>query len=308
MGGNELISVANPIGSQVELSPAETQRIEELIQQINLQDSMNIVNYGVAKQRKFKQAAEASLGMVLDCDLGAVSEVLAETMTTFQRLVDGTGVKTRGIMNRLGRTKKLQREYDAAGKTLEKLSNALTYNQLQLSANTKMMDKLHQQVLQDCRELRLWIIAGRQKLATIQGGRLKQLQQQANVSGVPEDALAYRDLAGKCNSFEQRLQDMELTLTACLQTAAQIELTRDANQHMVLKTHSCVHNVIPLWQQQLAIAQTKQYRETMLATSSTILLTDIGEVLSLQQTEQERRDAIRAELHKSEAAQSPATR
>lgn len=53
-------------------------------------------------------------------------------------------------------------------------------------------------------------------------GKLKELEEKAKITGLPEDAQAAKDLDSKCARFEKKLHDLELTRMISLQTAPQI--------------------------------------------------------------------------------------
>ena len=76
----------------------------------------------------------------------------------------------------------------------------------------------------------------------------------AAVSGLPEDAQEAKDLDSKCNRFEKKLHDLELTRTISLQTAPQIRLVQNNDTLMVEKIQTTIVNTIPLWKSQMVLA------------------------------------------------------
>ncbi|MCI2187920.1 MAG: toxic anion resistance protein, partial [Olsenella sp.] len=72
--------------------------------------------------------------------------------------------------------------------------------------------------------------------------------------GLAEDAQAARDLAQKCDRFEKRIYDLELTRQVALQTAPQIRMVQASDAVMAEKIQSTVVNTIPLWKNQMVIA------------------------------------------------------
>ena len=61
------------------------------------------------------------------------------------------------------------------------------------------------------KELSMYILAGKKKLAEVRETQLKELLSRANASGLPEDAQAANDLDNQCNRFEKKIHDRELT-------------------------------------------------------------------------------------------------
>ena len=85
----------------------------------------------------------------------------------------------------------------------------------------------------------MYILAGKKKLQEVREGKLKELEATAQATGLAEDAQAAKDLADKCNRFEKKIYDLELTRTISIQTAPQIRM---------------IQNTIPLWKNQMVLA------------------------------------------------------
>ena len=100
----------------------------------------------------------------------------------------------------------------------------------------------------------MYILAGKKKLEETRNGKLAELKNKAVLSGLPEDAQAARDLDEKCNRFEKKLHDLELTRTISLQTAPQIRLVQNNDTLMVEKIQTTIVNTIPLWKSQMVLA------------------------------------------------------
>ena len=65
---------------------------------------------------------------------------------------------------------------------------------------------------------------------------------------------AARDLAEKCNRFEKKIYDLELTRTISIQTAPQIRMIQNNDTVMVEKIQTTLVNTIPLWKNQMVLA------------------------------------------------------
>ena len=104
------------------------------------------------------------------------------------------------------------------------------------------------------KELTMYILAGKKKLAQINAGQLAEMTQKAKVSGLPEDVQAAKDLESKCQRFEKKLYDLELTRTISIQTAPQIRMVQGNDTMMVEKIQSTLVNTIPLWKSQMVLA------------------------------------------------------
>ncbi len=100
----------------------------------------------------------------------------------------------------------------------------------------------------------MYILAGKKKLEEVRCGELKELVQKAELSKLPEDAQAARDLDGLCNRFEKKIHDLELTRAISIQTAPQIRMVQNNDTQMVEKIQSTIVNTIPLWKSQMVMA------------------------------------------------------
>ena len=117
-----------------------------------------------------------------------------------------------------------------------------------------MLDKMYEQNLNYYKELTMYILAGKKKLAQIREGKLRELEEKARQTGFPEDAQAAKDLDSKCGRFERKLHDLELTRNISLQTAPQIRLLQNNDTTMVEKIQTTIVNTIPLWKSQMVLA------------------------------------------------------
>ncbi len=117
-----------------------------------------------------------------------------------------------------------------------------------------MLDKMYEQNLNYYKELTMYILAGKKKLAQVREGKLRELEEKARQTGFPEDAQAAKDLDSKCGRFERKLHDLELTRNISLQTAPQIRLLQNNDTTMVEKIQTTIVNTIPLWKSQMVLA------------------------------------------------------
>ena len=115
-------------------------------------------------------------------------------------------------------------------------------------------DRMYDLNLTYFKELSMYILAGKKKLEEVRSTQLAELMSKAQVSGLPEDAQAAKDLDSMCNRFEKKLHDLELTRMISIQTAPQIRLVQNNDTQMVEKIQSTIVNTIPLWKSQMLLA------------------------------------------------------
>ncbi|MSS58637.1 toxic anion resistance protein [Erysipelotrichaceae bacterium Oil+RF-744-GAM-WT-6] len=145
-------------------------------------------------------------------------------------------------------------KYDKAEVNVDKIASILEDHQIQLLKDIALLDQLYDKNAQNTKELSMYILAGKKKLAEIRQNELPELVAKANKSGLPEDAQAANDLAQACDRFEKKLYDLELTRQISVQMAPQIRLLQNNDTLMTEKIQSTLVNTIPLWKNQIVLA------------------------------------------------------
>ena len=116
------------------------------------------------------------------------------------------------------------------------------------------MDRMYEINLSYLKELSMYILAGKKKLKEAMEQDVPTAVEKARRTGLPEDTQAANDLANRCNRFEKKLHDLELTRMVSLQMAPQIRLIQNNDTMMSEKIQSTLVNTIPLWKTQMVLA------------------------------------------------------
>ena len=148
----------------------------------------------------------------------------------------------------------MKAKYAKAEENVSQIVKALEKHQVQLMKDTALLDKMYELNLTYFKELSMYILAGKKKLAEVRNTRLAELTAKAQTSGLPEDAQAAKDLDSMCSRFEKKIHDLELTRMISIQTAPQIRLVQNNDTLMVEKIQSTIVNTIPLWKSQMVLA------------------------------------------------------
>ncbi len=242
---------------QTPLSPAEQKMVQDFAQQIDLKNSALILNYGAASQKKIADFSGAALESVRTKDLGEVGDMITGLVTEL-RGFDAAAEQPkglRGLFKKAGnQLDEMKTKYAKAETNVERITGMLEGHQVTLLKDIKMLDKMYEKNLVYFKELTMYILAGRQKLAEVRATELPALVSKAQASGLPEDAQAARDFEDQCNRFEKKLYDLELTRTVSIQMAPQIRLVQNNDAMMAEKIQSSIVNTIPLWKSQMVLA------------------------------------------------------
>ncbi|MDO4473502.1 MAG: toxic anion resistance protein [Eubacteriales bacterium] len=236
------------------LSEEEKQAVEEFAKQIDLTNSSMILQYGAGTQKKMADFSGAALDNVKAKDLGEVGELLTDVVRELKDF-DEEEKGFLGIFKKTsGRIASMKVKYSKAETTVNKICEALEGHQVVLMKDIAVLDKMYEINLSYFKELSMYILAGKKKLAQVRATKLPELLAKAEQSGLPEDAQAARDLDAMCMRFEKKIHDLELTRTIAMQTAPQIRLVQNNDTQMVEKIQSTMVNTIPLWKSQMVLA------------------------------------------------------
>ena len=237
------------------LSEEEERMVDEFSGQIDLKNSSLILQYGAGAQKKMADFSEKALESVQTQDLGEVGELLGNVVTELRSF---DAEEERGILGFFrrgaGKIAAMKAKYAKAEANVNRICQVLEGHQVQLMKDSAMLDKMYELNRTYFKELSMYILAGKKKLAEVRNGELKRIAAKAQQSGLPEDAQEARDLDAMCGRFEKKLHDLELTRMISIQTAPQIRLVQNNDTLMVEKIQSTLVNTIPLWKSQMVLA------------------------------------------------------
>lgn len=247
---------ADPNMTEDVLSAEERQMVENFSKQIDIRNSAAILQYGVGTQKKMADFSEKALAKVTTKDLGEVGDLLenvVKELKSFDAVEEEKGLF--GIFKRgTNKIQALKTKYAKAEGNIEQIVQTLEKHQIQLLKDSATMDKMYALNLNYFKELSMYILAGKKKLQEVREGELKELTLKAQMSNLPEDAQAAKDLDSMCQRFEKKIHDLELTRMISIQTAPQIRLVQGNDTLMAEKIQSTLVNTIPLWKSQMVLA------------------------------------------------------
>lgn len=238
------------------LTEEEQRMVEEFSQKIDLHNSGAILQYGVGTQKKMADFSEKALENVKTKDMGEVGDMISGLVTELQSF--DLDEEERGFLGlfkkQANKLTAMKAKYEKAEVNVEKICTALEGHQVQLLKDIAVLDKMYELNLIYFKELSMYILAGKKRLAEVRNGEVKDLIAKAQASGQAEDAQAAKDLEAMCERFEKKIHDLELTRMIAVQTAPQIRLVQNSDSMMVEKIQSTIVNTIPLWKNQMVIA------------------------------------------------------
>ena len=245
------------------LSPEEQQAVTAFAGQIDLTNANQVLQYGSAAQKNIADFSETALAKVKTSDMGQIGDMVAGLLVELKTLDEP---EKKGIAGWFAKANKSIEEtkakYSIAEKNVDKIAGELENHKLKLMKDVEILDQMYDRKLDKMyemnlvyfKELTMYILAGKQKLADARNTELKALREKAEKSGLPEDAQAANDFENKCIRFEKKLHDLELTRVISLQTAPQIRMIQNNDSLMMEKIQTSIMNTIPLWKNQMVIS------------------------------------------------------
>ena len=255
------------------LTEEEKKAVEEFSKKIDIGDSNLVLQYGAAAQKNIASFSESALNSVRTKDLGEIGKSLSDLVVELK----GFGQEEEEKKGLFGLFKKggnkiesLKAQYSKVETNVDKIAHELEQHQVTLLKDVAMFDQMYELNLKYYKELTMYILAGKKRLAAVRAGELEELRKQAEASGAQEDAQRYNDMAQMCERFEKKLHDLELTRMISIQMGPQTRLLQNNDTLMVEKIQSSLVNTIPLWKSQMVLALGMEHSRQATAAQSAV--------------------------------------
>ncbi len=240
---------------EVVLTPDEQKMVDDFASKIDITNTQMVMQYGAGSQKKIADFSESALNNVRTKDMGEIGQMLTSVVT---ELKDFNEEEEKGFLGFFKKSsnklENMKIKYDKAEANINKICKVMEDHQVTLLKDAAMLDKMYDLNLNYFKELSMYILAGKQKLAQARTVELPSLLRKAEQSSLPEDTQAANDYASMCERFEKKIYDLELTRTISMQMAPQIRLIQSNDTAMSEKIQSTLVNTIPLWKSQMVIA------------------------------------------------------
>ena len=254
------------------LNDAEKQAVEAFSKKIDLTDSNLILQYGAAAQKNVASFSENALNSVRTKDLGEVGKSLSELVVELKGF--GEEEEKKGLFGLFKKTgsklEAMKAQYAKVESNVDKIARELEQHQVTLLKDVAMFDQMYELNTQYYKELTMYILAGKKRLAQVRENELEQLRRKAAETGAQEDAQAYNDLTNMCSRFEKKLHDLELTRMISIQMGPQTRLIQNNDTLMLEKIQSSLVNTIPLWKSQMVLSLGLEHSRQATAAQSAV--------------------------------------
>ena len=250
-----LAKAEQPEPVEVVLTPEEQKMVDEFAAKIDLANSNMVLQYGAGAQKKIADFSDSALEHMKTKDLGEIGQMLTDVVGEIKTLDVEEEKGIFSVFRKNGnRLANMKAKYEKAEANVNKICKVLEGHQIQLLKDVATMDRMYEINLSYLKELSMYILAGKKKLKEAMEQDVPTAVEKARRTGLPEDTQAANDLANRCNRFEKKLHDLELTRMVSLQMAPQIRLIQNNDTMMSEKIQSTLVNTIPLWKTQMVLA------------------------------------------------------
>lgn len=265
--GTELLPELTPdLLPYEQVDPEERNRIDKLMNEIDLGDSNSIIFFGSKAQQELTSISDSMLEGVRNKDLGSAGNSLNQMVAVLRGFeVEDFDPNSRpGFLTRLFRrlfggvtpVAKFIQQYEGVRRQVDAVTDDLEKHKTLLLRDIRSLDKLYGANLDYFHNLEAYILAGERKLAYIDEEMIPAAEAKAASSDDVLHAQELRDMRGGRDDLERRIHDLRLTRQVAMQGLPSIRLIQENDKGLVNKINSTLVNTVPLWRQQLAQAVT----------------------------------------------------
>ena len=155
------------------LTDEERRTVDAFAQQIDLTNSTLVLQYGAGTQKKMADFSEDALNNVRSKDLGEVGELLSgvvKELKGFDEEEEKGGIF--GLFKKASnKIESMKAKYAKAEANVNEIVKVLEKHQVQLMKDTALLDKMYELNLTYFKELSMYILAGKKKLAEVKNRR-----------------------------------------------------------------------------------------------------------------------------------------
>lgn len=238
------------------LSESERKMVEDFSKEIDIGNSQLVLEYGAGVQKKMSDFSDSTLSVIRTKDLGEVGDMISNLVVELKGF--DASDEDKGILGFFKKgskkTQLMRANYDKAENNVNSIVKSLENQQVTLMKDISTLDQMYDLNKNYYKEVSMYILAGKKKLADIKNKELPALSEKARLSGLQEDAQNLNDLNNQIDRFEKKLHDLDLSRMISIQTAPQIRMVQNNNILMVEKIQSTIVNTIPLWKNQMVLA------------------------------------------------------
>ena len=168
---------------------AEQQAVLSFAKQIDLENAQQILEYGASAQKNIADFSDTALAKVKTGDLGEIGTMLSGLLVELKTLEEPEKKGIAGLFRKAKiNAEEMKSRFATAEVNVDRISGELEKHKITLLKDVAVMDQMYERNLQYFKELTMYILAGKQKLAEARSTTLHELRAKAKASNLPEDA------------------------------------------------------------------------------------------------------------------------
>ncbi|MER1985289.1 MAG: toxic anion resistance protein [Solibacillus sp.] len=302
---NEVVeAVPKQLVSQEELSQIRQRQIalrqdpkvQTLAEKINPKDQIAVLEFGKETANGISTFSDRMLKTISQSNLEKSTSLLNNLNKIMDRFDPKDFLeeeKKGGFLKRLFSRSKEQLErllskYDTMNKEVDAVYTEIQKYEVEMKRNTVQLEQMYDENLNYFHSLSEHVAAIDVKVADLRE-QLSALELRAN-GGDQEAALELETLTRAVELLEQRQHDLEMAQQVSFQSAPQIRLMQQGNNHLIGKINSAFVTTIPIFKQGLVHAVTMQ-RQRLVSDSMAELDRRTNEML-VRNAENVRKNAV----------------
>ena len=171
------------------LTDAEKKAVEDFSHKIDIRDTNMILQYGAAAQKSVAGFSENALNSVRNKDLGEIGKDLSQLVVELKGFGEEEEKKgLAGLFRRTGnRLETMKAQYGKVEANVDKIAQSLEQHQITLLKDVAMFDQMYELNLKYYKELTMYILAGKKRLAEVRSTELEELRRKAEQTGLAEE-------------------------------------------------------------------------------------------------------------------------
>ncbi len=238
----------------------DKEQIDDLMTEIDMQDSNSIIFFGTKAQQQVTEVSDQMLEGVRNKDLGGAGNVLGEMVSVlkgFDLESLDPNKKVSFFARLFGKAKpltKIFQRYEEVRKQVDSVTDKLESHKTALLTDITTLDRLYSATLDYFHQLEMYITAGEEKLRVLDEQSIPALAKEAENADDVLKAQTLRDLRSSRDDLDRRVHDLRLTRQVAMQSLPAIRLVQENDKGLINKINSTLINTVPLWRQQLATA------------------------------------------------------
>lgn len=247
---------------QRQLALKQEPQVQTLAQRIDVKNQIAILEFGKETAKGISSFSDRILATIKQSDLERSTTLL----TTLNKIMDRFDPKDfadmqpkGGFLKRLFTRSKMQLEsilskYDTMNKEVDKVYTEIQKYEIEMKRNTVQLENMYDENLNYFQQLSEHVAAIEIKVEDLQR-QLPQLATRAEQG----DQMAQMELESMNRAIEllqQRAYDLEMAQQVSFQSAPQIRLMQQGNNHLISKINSAFVTTIPIFKQGLIHAVT----------------------------------------------------